>query len=157
MSSTKDLEDLKSIFEIPRLHISNYFTDLRAEIDLAFIKDNNDQNCELWNEMIEIVNKHEKECLKKITKNKFSEQSTVDFMQKIDLIETNIKNQIETKALIEDEKFKIEKMLFLNQTLIFLDVNNYKNMNLLKRSHLFKLIAISDEFISKNGIDTLKK
>ena len=34
----KGLDDLKIIFEIPRLFISNYFNDLRNQIDLAAIR-----------------------------------------------------------------------------------------------------------------------
>ena len=56
-----------------------------------------------------------------MNKCKTDRKSKILGCEGIDLIETNIKNRIETKALIEDEKFKIEKILFLNQTLIFLD------------------------------------
>ena len=69
------LEELKTVFIVPKLFISNYFHDLRSRIDLSVIKfnlNNNPLNSdeflkkinENWMQMIQKLESLEQECYK---------------------------------------------------------------------------------------------
>ena len=92
-----ELELLKQIIDIPRLYISDYFLNLRTEIDIFYSKSiESTRNNSAWLEMINKVNDYEKECLKlKHFKN----------------YELNKQEKI--------NKFEIEKCLFLNKIMFF--------------------------------------
>lgn len=72
-SFVKNLLELRTIIKAPKLYLSNYFADVRTEIDLDYapISINNEINKEekefnnkIWIEMINRINQFEKECLK---------------------------------------------------------------------------------------------
>ena len=58
-----ELELLRQIIDIPRLYLSDYFLNLRTEIDVFYSKTiESTRNNSTWLEMINTVNDYEKEC-----------------------------------------------------------------------------------------------
>ena len=123
-SFDKNLLELRTIIEAPKLYLSKYFADLRTEIDLDFapISINNEINIEekesnikIWIEMINRINQFEKECLK-ISKKAYTNNTNEIFR----LIETNSHFTNDQKLeLIEKEINRLKKILFLNQIIIY--------------------------------------
>lgn len=150
VSFEKSLNDLKQIYEIPKLHIANRLGDLRAEIDLAFAQSTNDCKVRnVWLKLIETVYNYEQDCCKSVEKNLNEKFSTI-----ISAINTN---EPDCNELIQDEMRKIEKVLFLNKTLFFFNKNTCENKSLLDQDNEFKLVIINDEFISREAIETFLK
>ena len=138
---SKKLEQLKLLLEFPRLYISNYFSDLRTQIDLAFFAkelaiNNSEQLIELrkyWNDMIYKLNSFEEKCLIRRSITKFKEltketnqmfklvESKLDLIKQISDEEQSNEIILELDDLVYDELAKIEKILFLNKTIIFLN------------------------------------
>ena len=146
------LDDFKVLCINQYLFLSNYFFELKNEVDknLAFkqIKEpdeNKKQQINVkWIEIISEIESFEKKCyLSKL--NKDSVKSRLDLMKTmLEKVACNNFNQIE--HLIESEEYQIQKALFLNKT-ILLVIDN---------SNVAKLVIIDDEFISKKGIEILK-
>lgn len=90
------LNRLKLIHEVPRLHLSNHFSDLKAEIDLEFVtkhlkeKDLNVKH-ELkqnWIEIITYIESFENEFLKRQSTNKFNETISKQTTSNIEYVES---------------------------------------------------------------------
>jgi hypothetical protein len=126
-----ELELLKQIIDIPRLYISDYFLNLRTEIDIFYSKSiESTRNNSAWLEMINKVNDYEKECLN-------LKYFTMDFKNEIN---KQINEKINSIDLI---KFQIEKCLFLNKTMFLYGSS-------------IQLLFITDEYISQTSIESLK-
>ncbi len=143
------LENLRLLLEIPRLYISNYFDEIRKEIDFAinekFFKNasaSNDVLNENWSLMIEKLHTYETAFLKNFPKNKFSDTITHETANKIEALEhksklilsqqhsepfteeyiqklSNELNQLENE--IYDETVELEKLAFKSMCFIFID------------------------------------
>lgn len=175
-----ELNDLKLLFEIPRLYIYNLFNDIRNEIDIAvnekIIKERGSFNESLisnWLKMIDIVYSFEYNCLKNFKNNKFSSESSkstqnviesIEF--KLNLLTTQSENidDIETELdnlddQIYDEAYKLQKIIFMSKTLAFFDENNCKIKNYFGSSGRTtgKLIIIKNEYFGKRGLFSIKK
>lgn len=143
------LEEYESIVEAPRLYLCNYFTDLRTLIDkdfalISFKGENKEDNKKIWIEMINKLNEIEIECLKKVSINKHLENETKK--QSVDAHQiVNLKSQV----------FKLQKLLFLNQTIIYLQKNEC-NPVLLNEYLQNKLIVVKKTYLTKEEIDLIK-
>lgn len=179
-----ELEELESVFEMPKLHLSNFFNDLRAEIDYAVAKQGSIKTTaelkskldENYFKMINLVDQYEQNCQKQLPRNKFSQQVSIDTQKTLDQIRQNIEflKQQDLKETAEnteydysdvimfiedniyDEIFKLEKIMFLNKTMIFLDELTTKvDLHFSKMDYLSsagKLIFITNEYFSKRGL-----
>lgn len=75
----KELEEFEALFKMPRLHLSNFFQQTRAEIDLAIQKQSTilttseikEQLSQNYNKLIERLNQFEADCLKRQKTNDF--------------------------------------------------------------------------------------
>jgi len=179
-----EFERLKSIFECPRLYICNHFNELRCQVDLSFCqklntttneKMKNQLRTELnesWTEIIKSIDTFETKCLRHKPSNKFNTILSQEIIQKIKFIDRIIKQlslNLEDQStqikyvcnLVYDEIFKIEKIIFLNQTLMFLDETKCKIKNLFNKftskSSAGKLLVIRNEYFGKKSIDYLQK
>ena len=178
-----EFERLKFIFECPRLFICNHFDELRCQVDLTFCAKfnksshettNNQQQAksqltENWTDIIKAIDSFEAKCLKHKSLNKFNLVMSHETVQKIKAIERLIKqlsasnqedqsDQVKyAKNLIYDETFKIEKILFLNQTLVFLDESTCRIKNVFNKSSVGKLLLIRNEYFGQKSIEYLKK
>ena len=96
--------------------MSNYFADLRSEVDIAFIKMNQtEQSIEVkhklndsWFQMIESVNTFETECFKLRSTNSFNLDFSQEVREKIELINiilNDLTNQINSTKITPNFKF----------------------------------------------------
>ncbi len=93
-------EDLKSMQLHPKLHIANYFTDLKQDVDLKFIRKEDEKA-----KYLEIINKiesFEQEWFKIKPFNTFDHE-----------IEALRENDFQSQ---DDLRYKIEKKLFQNKS-----------------------------------------
>lgn len=155
----KDFDRLKLIFKVPKLYVSNYFTDLRTEIDLIYATKQDESN---WLDLIRRVDTYESDCFKRLKKfsTALSEQTNelitntenklVCFKTtKIDInFKTNSAEKLidEFTYLISDHLFKLEQIVFLN-----------RKMFLLNLSQTNKLVLITNEYVGRIGTDLIKK
>lgn len=184
----KKNEQLKSLIESPKMgiiYLSDWFSELRSRIDLEFVKKDilitdislKSKFKENWTKIISNVDLLENECIKsyKKCKNYETSQETKENLQLIEnklknlanLFNQNITNEKyeqeidEINDLIYDERLKIEKILFLNKTIIFFNKTNCKHNNLLGKLEseiaVGKLLVISNEYFGEKGIEFLKR
>ena len=175
MSWESDLEELKNVFSLPRLHLSNYFADLRSEVDMAFVKkDQNETDTLLktqiktnWIQMIDKINEFEQECLVKHKSYSFSKEVAFrisQFIETFESIRMNSCQQInETliREMIYAETVYLEKILFLNRLMLFLHRDKGNHVILCKkldlRTTVGKLIYVKNEYMGSKSIQLLKK
>ncbi len=143
----KDLNELKEIAELPTLYLSNYFSDLKSDVDKHFapkqLELENDYEKkkeleELWQKMIATIDEFEGKVIKKI----YNLESNKNRLTKIETM-LNIKDNIdlnETDQIIQEEEINLLSFLFQNRTIVFFQNNQLKEG---------KLILVNDEFISK--------
>ena len=152
MDQFRVLEELKSIIEAPTLYVCHYFTDLRTVIDIdfaliSFKGQNKQENKKIWIELINKLNEIEIRCLKKVSTNGFIKELEDETKQLI--------AGIHQTADLESQVTKLQKMLFLNQTIIYLQKNKCNSV-LLNENLQNKLIVVKNTFFTKKEIDLLK-
>ena len=107
---------LKLIYELPRLYLSDFFIDLKTQIDILFIqKDLKEKDVRLkniikqhWIEMIEKVEHFQNECFKNQKTNKFIKKIAEKLDNRIKFINENL-NDKNITDIIEEEIFYLEK------------------------------------------------
>ena len=131
----KEFNELKVAYNYPQLYIWNHFSSIRAEIDLSANqhlinhKLNNLEENQLldnWLLMIDHVNLLENETVNHFTKG----LSCSNLETRLNLIENELSNQETIKLnIVKDmlnEVFKkLEKILFMNRTILFVDKDEY--------------------------------
>lgn len=160
----KELDHLKLIATIPRLYLSNYFINLRNEIDLIFapksIVNNSDALCfkKTWKEIIEAVDTFESKLdVKRFTLSQTVIDETNQQVTHIQtkLTETHIAEEIQDS--IDKEKHKLERILLKNKTILILDKSNCLWDDLFNENELAKLVIVTDEYINNKEINLIKK
>jgi hypothetical protein len=197
------LNAVKLAFEFPRSYLSDFFIDLRAKIDLAFVKKRfilkeqleksiklvdvtnfdeiyNEKTQELndnWIKMIDKVNEFEAFVFKVRTTNKLTFELTNQIAEQIKQISKKINDFThlgegyddeslfnEINLQIYDNLFQIEKYLFRNQCIYFVDrekceSNKYGRMliGLDYKTTAGKLVIVTNEYFSTNTLDMLTK
>lgn len=157
------LDQLKQIAEIPKLFITNYFIDLKSQVDLTFVKlrqidsTNDSTNTVIWLQIINKINDYEILCLKQIKKK---DLFIIETLEQLNLIETKLNDGTNSLDLIEQliqtEEFNFKKFLFINRTILFLFKDKCKSSSLFNANEVVKLILIMDDYITDPGIDCLK-
>ena len=148
------LEDLKSIVEMPKLYLANYFQELRNKVDKEMFskqilhENDNEMKNELnqnWKEMISKIESFEKEC-----KNEDELQSNSNRISEIRIMLDN-QNEATNLDMIEDkikeENFNLLKKIFQNKTInfeIFLKEETHK-----------RLLIIDDEYVNWIPLDEM--
>ena len=207
----EELKQLKSLFELPRIYITNHFSDMRRKVEVAFVMkgqniDSREARKLLEQDRIKTINlivSFEQDCLKRQKINTFNNEITTRTLKQIKLIEkkleemnrfmllehnTDDEDELNQEfqyisGLINEEKIQIEKIIFLNKTLIFLnkyeinedqednlnyfdsDDNNelidYYKYRLFDRNDLETVVGmiifVDNEFIGEQGVEFLKK
>lgn len=176
----KSIADLKFQFEFPRLYLSNYFEELRNEIDLSIAKKmqqkpNEEIKRKLTEDYIQIIdriNSFENSCFKIRAANKFSNEFSDRIKHSIEIIDakvTHLKRRkhpdiydfmyyvLEIDDLVYEVHFQIEKLLFQNKTILFLDKETAKISKLFDTIFDCKLIIISNGYFSKKGLNSITK
>jgi hypothetical protein len=139
--------ELKQMQKFPRFHLSKYFDELKNEIDLKYAVKQNEQD--KYIEIIKNIESFEQEAYKKC-------KSFNTFDKEIKSIEDklNDSNFTEMTQLIDELKYKIEKVIFSNKSIFFYEKErdyeiNYDDDD--KKSSL--LIILNDIYIRKKSID----
>ena len=147
-----DLKTLKTAFELPRIYLTNHFDNLRRKVNISFLLKEQAikvyENRVLLEkdrvQLTNVINSFEQDCLRKQKVNAFNYEITNKTLKRIKYIEKKLEELcrygiIENKfseenpsyedlfdyisSLIYDEKKNIEKIIFLNKTLIYLDAS----------------------------------
>lgn len=154
-------KELKSLYENPSMQTSflnNFFVELKDQIDLPFfikseiepVQDITKVN-ENWQQMSSKIKSFEQDCLKN-EKHKNEE-----------LAETNEQklNSNELNNLLLEYKIKIEKKLFNNKTIIFLDKTLNKSQELFHKMEqettVGKLIIITNDYLGLDAASIINK
>ncbi len=178
----KDLDELKTLFQLPRLYMSNFFSDLKRDIDLASVKhaaaanlnNNNNDNLEqtnllkkAWTDIIQRVDTFESECFNLLRTNKFSSEITNELNETIKLIEDKLNNLvyredvIDLSEIIYENIYKLEKIIFQNKTITFIDklqCKLYELFNEMDAKIAFgKLLVVENYYFGKRGLNFLTR
>lgn len=147
---TLKLDNLKTICDLPRLYLANYFADLRTQVDLCFAQSSGEDSKEVWQKMIEKIESFENECLKKVTETDFSDTNNrLNELEAQLTIKNYLKEQLDQ---LELEEYKILSKLFSGQTIFFLDSNKHKTIFFATP----KLVIIQNEYITRPGLDYIR-
>ncbi len=158
----------------PDDYIYNYFSDLRNEIDLVANSqlmdddtpaNNNEIITDNWIEIIDLIKFFEKECNQmRSLKNSLTEIAkahlVIDFIHKKINENSNQLDKIEVfkeiDQLLDSELFKLEKRLFCNKTMFFLDRQKNDCLKSMPKEKIGKLIFVTNEYFSRKSIENLK-
>ncbi len=141
-----NLKELKFAYKQPKLFLSNYFNDLKSNIDFEcnqFAVSNQNRN-----EMLFKTESFEVYCLscQKSLNNYENDQKLETIEEKINKFMGKEQEANEIKSLVKNEEFKFKRSLFLDKTIAFL-----KNLN---NNHL---IIINDEYFSQDCLESLNQ
>ena len=150
--SRKELEDLKQIYEMPRLYLANFFSDLRNQVDFQIVsKQSNIENIHelnrVWLEIIKKINSFENKCANK----KIGDEPALK--KRLETLDNELNNEFKTNISvgIQNEQELLLKKLFKNKTIAFIDCKGFldgSNRNIIDH----KLVIIDDEFISPKAL-----
>jgi len=157
MAANKRLNDLKYRFEMPCYFIANYFSDLRTKIDysieylIALSLDHADKLNQIRNEFIQILDDHERLCLQQNPKRKI--KHLLDELNKFSDYDDDADDERNNKddnnilvAKIDAFDLKLNKILFLNKSFIFL--KNLTNVG---------SFIIVNEYLDSNVVELIIK
>ncbi len=113
------IQKLNEICQVPQLFLTNYFSELKRDVDIQFVAKNQPNNTELWRQIINKIESFEKECMKNISLDK--EALTKSFNQIESIIERSQPNLENINELIRNVETNIIKCLLRNKTIVFID------------------------------------
>ncbi len=135
------LNEIKLMQQAPNIYLANYFTELKAEVDLEFISKPDLQN--IYSKTIEDIGLFEKDAYKKLKIHKPNNT----FCSEIELIEEQLRNNSNIDQIfksLDELKHELEEIIFSNKTIMFLnDSAQYKQTCLL---------IIEDKYVRKSNI-----
>jgi hypothetical protein len=112
------IDELKQMQRFPRYYLSKYFEELKTQVDTKYALKLDEKD-----KYLEIINRIES--FEQNAYNKWSSKSIKTYDDEIKLIEdklnNNLNNVINITKLIGELKLKIEKMIFSNKTILFID------------------------------------
>jgi hypothetical protein len=134
MDKTKEL---KLMQKHPKFYLANFFSDLKRQVDLTFALKLNEKK--KYIEIISKIESFEQEC--------YNIKPFDTFNNEIQSIEQQILNNNNNNNKIDDIKYKIERKLFNNKSILFM-----KDYGKEKKTFL---LIINDEYVRKKTIDDL--
>ena len=144
-SDLNNLEELKSICQFPRFFISNYFSDLKSQVDYLYESQN--RNDLMREEIIKKLEEIEDDFLRKIKNKKLNTNH-------LDDLENNVRSStisdLELKDQIEIEEIEIYKQIFRDQTVFFLKHESHHDF--FNNNNIGRLVIIKNVSMSKNDI-----
>jgi hypothetical protein len=139
------IEELKQMQQFPRYYLSKYFEELKTQVDTKYALKLDEKD-----KYLEIINSIES--FEQNAYNKWSSKSINTYDDEIKLIEDKLNNNLNSVSditkLIGELKLKIEKMIFSNKTILFIDKKTRFN----RKSNSYLLI-VNDEYISNSLIE----
>ena len=161
------LNELNKNLNFPDLVVYENFSDLINEVDLAFEtkKYENDYGDfkidefnNKWSETIDEINDYKRT----YSTEYFTDETKISVNKLLETLTTRVNDELnensyqEIKSIISREIIRLQTILFSKKTILFIDKSKCEDQRLLRQND-FKMIVISDEFISKNGVQLLKK
>lgn len=154
----------------PSLEISNFFNNLRTEVDIAFVNKesmvkNEKNKAKLitnWLNFIDTIDKSERECLKNCKKISFQQfiQAIEEIKLELDHLSGDQCDFNAIKVRISEEKSRLEKVLFNRKTILFLNKRESPDISLFDEmdteSTVGILIIITNEYFSNSYVKLLK-
>lgn len=155
--------ELELLFELPRLFLCNFITDIKTAIDLASIK-NELTDKRLYIKMINCVDQFENDCLKKFHGfDPFLVQETLATINNAKSCIQSIKTNIDLEEImisVYDCFYKLEKIIFKNQTIVYLE-NSLQNDIYRNKTHdpnsIGILLIIENQYFGKLGLHNITK
>jgi hypothetical protein len=172
-----EFERLKCVHRVPRLYISNYFGELRREVDLYYnrkdLKKQDERLLKSWLDIIRKIEHYENDCqkfFKKLPDQLYERTSDVITHTDMKLnelhsnnIEINLKsNKVEKiidemAYLVNDQIIEIETILFNKKKMLFIDISKVNGTKYSDEKETSKLIFINNEYFGRLGTDLIKK
>lgn len=158
----KEFEDLKLMLDFPKLYLSNYFTNLRNEVDFLFVDKQEKKFKTIWSKMTRKIDEFEKDCSSRLSDDCFDGHLKIQFksiLEKIDVEITNL-DPIDSyskfraddfKELIIKEKTQLGRVIFSNKSIMLID-KNCPIKELKNRVLDARLIILRDVHICKSAI-----
>ena len=165
------LADLKILIEIPRLYLANYFQELRNRIDLlaverCFNETNEKELNANWTLIIKKIASFEKECFRKMPTNQFSKDVASDALNLVNQIESKMSDfdgmaLFDYEKILANETIKLQRILFLNRTIIFLERKDCKMIELFSKMNMNtsfgKLVIVKNKFYTFQELSFIQK
>ena len=129
------IDELKQMQKFPRFYLSNYFDELKNEIDIKYAVKQDEQVKYL--EIIKNIESFEQDAYKKSKSFNTYDEEIELIEDKLNNILLNYYNLTALEKLIDKLKYKIEKWLFSNKSIFFYEKD---------KKYSF-LIIINDEYI----------
>lgn len=155
MELLNDLNNLKFLFEQPRLFLSNHFEKIKNKIDIAFSQKEILSLYEKtkWMTLIKTIEIIEDECLHSFKSNEFED----NFIKTFNSIEANVKNKRKlnsTRKLIKEVETSLKRSLFMNKTIEYFEcfefiINHYEDPDVMSAYSSFLLVINDDHFSSE--------
>ena len=168
----KEFIQLKSLHDFPRLYVISYFSDLRNEVNQAFSSIENTTNPDQikhldsnWTKITDKINEFKNECLDSLGETTpFISLITIDNLNTIEktlfkAIRLNDSNELnKVRSSINSYILELERVIFKNKSMIFLDRKKYKHNFIYRKMDQFtttgKLLIISNEYLGKLNLQT---
>jgi Leucine-rich repeat (LRR) protein len=136
---------IKIIKQTPRLFLANYFFDLRTEVDLVFQLKLDEK--EKYQEIIKRIDSFEEDVNRRF---KYGQQldafnNEIQSTEQLENDVTQLQQHINNK--IDDLKYKMEKFVFSNKSIMF-----FKDSEIEEENKSFLLI-INDEYLRKSTFE----
>lgn len=140
----KQLSDIRLVIEKPIVYLSNYFIDLRNQVDVLFVDYiQTKQSCKErlnkdWSTIISKIYQLEKEFTSSLL------VFDAELKKEMDVIEKNVYklnnnydlNLFQTvKKMVDKLEFKIQRNLFSNKTIVLL-IREYPSLLIIKNSYI---------------------
>ena len=169
------LNELNKNLNFPDLVVYENFSDLINEVDLAFetkkyendygdfrIDEFNNKWSEIIDEIKTMKISNEKNFKQTYSTEYFTDETKISVNKLLETLTTRVNDELnensyqEIKSIISREIIRLQTILFSKKSILFIDKSKCEDQRLLRQKD-FKMIVISDEFISKNGVQLLKK
>ena len=131
-----ELHVLKFAFSMPRIHMVDYFADLINKVDIAcevFLNSHSGEINEAsrraridQSEIVDVIKKHERDCLENMPENEFEEGLNGQVMEKIGEIGVRLNGEICARSFlkigseIQETLLLLERRIFMDKDLWFL-------------------------------------
>lgn len=173
-----NLVELKLIFEFPKEYLTHHFKNLKNKVDssalnLISIYSTNkhliDKINDCWELIINRIKSYEQECLNNLVVTKLADENSTT-SQRIKQIEAKLNSLNEAslsqassaynyiEQLLNEELFKLEKIVFQNKSLLYLDSKNGTDfMRDLPNYFIGKLIVVTNEYFEQDKLELFFK
>lgn len=172
-----NLVELKLIFEFPKEYLTHHFKGLKNRVDTSALnlislyntnKSLIDKINECWELIINKIKQYELDCLTNLHVTNLADENSTT-AHRIKQIETKLNNLSENEKsnstqstlieqMLNDELFKLEKIVFQSKCLLYLDnKNGIDFMRDLPSYFIGKLVFVNNDYFEQEKLDLFFK